>query len=122
MIVGLHGILLIATGVIHIVFGLFPIVYLNDWTKFFKKGFWNQVLLNDDRSMAAFWFLIAGPLFITLGLAIYEFEIRKMPLPISVGCGLFAVGLVGAVMSPKSGFTVFILPQALFYLFSVLNQ
>ncbi|MBI1860390.1 MAG: hypothetical protein HYR96_05680 [Deltaproteobacteria bacterium] len=117
--VGLHGILLIATGVVHIAFALSPAVYWKDWIGFSKRTFWNQVLITSDRSMAAFWFLLAGPLFVLLGMAIYEIEMSGGPLPKSIGVGLLMLGVGGAFMSPKSGFTVFILPQALFYLFSM---
>jgi hypothetical protein len=115
---GLHGILLMATGFLHVVFALMPVAYQKDWTEFWKKRLWNQVLINDDRKMAAFWFLIAGPLFFIIGHLIYTIEVQGLPLPISVGWMLFAVGTLGATMSHKSGFTVLILPQAIYYLLS----
>ena len=119
---GLHGILLIATGVFHIIFALLPILYLKEWTAFFTNKFWNQITGSNDRKMAAFWFLIAGPLMVLMGMAIYEIELRLIPLPLPLGWGMFAFASFGTIMSPKSGFTFLLLPQSIFYLFSAYPQ
>src|SRR3989338_7410845 len=115
---GLHGILLMATGTIHLVFGLMPNAYQRDWSEFMRKKFWNQIVIVNDRKMAAFWFLFAGLLFFIIGYLIYTLEVQGLALPISVGWMIFAVGVLGSIMSHKSGFTVLILPQAIYYLIS----
>ena len=118
--IGIHGQLLMITAAIHVLFGLMPSIYLHDWKEFFKKGLWNQVFITDDRKVASFWFVMAGPLFFTIGLLIYEIEVQGMKLPVSIGWSILATSLVGVVLCPKSGFTIFILPQAIFYLFKAL--
>ncbi len=55
--VGIHGVLLMATGMIHMIFGLLPFTYLHDWQKLFVLGLWDTVSKNDDRAMAAFCFV-----------------------------------------------------------------
>lgn len=114
---GIHGILLMATGIVHVVFGLLPINYGNDWKGYLFAGVWNTVSLENDRSMAAFWFVMAGLLMFLVGLAIYEIERRANILPLSIGCVFLGITLLGCLMAPKSGFTFLLLPQALFYLY-----
>ena len=76
----------------------------------------NQVLIHDDRKMAAFWFVIAGPLFFMMGMLVYFIEVSGLALPISFGGVMIAVALIGSIMSNKSGFTILLLPQAVYYL------
>ena len=113
---GIHGILLMGTGVIHILYGLLPMAYQKDWYEFYQKKFWNLVTITSDRKMAAFWFVIAGPFMFLTGLILYELEIQGF-MPLSVGWVFLTISLTGAIMAPKSGFTIFLLPQALFYLY-----
>ena len=118
---GIHGVLLMLTGVIHIVFGLLPFMYFTDWQRFFMAGLWNTVSRDSDRGMAAFWFVIAGLLMFLIGLAIFEIERRTAILPLSIGLVFLGMTLFGCVMAPKSGFTLLLLPQAVFYLYSCLS-
>lgn len=119
---GIHGILLILTGMIHIVYGLLPHTYLHDWQKFFIAGLWDTVSTNNDKGMAAFWFIIAGLLMLLVGLAIFEIEKLKSVLPLSIGIAFFAITALGCIMAPKSGFTLFLLPQSIFYFYSSLKN
>lgn len=115
---GLHGILLILTGVIHIVFGLMPAIYGSQWKAFLTSGMLNTVWVDNDKNMAAFWFVIFGPIMIALGVAVYELETQFSVLPMSVGWVLLGLSVLGAIMSPKSGFTLLLIPQSIFYLYS----
>jgi len=115
---GIHGFLLMATAIIHVSFGLLPKVYGSEWRRFAEAKFWRSILLDNDKNMAAFWFVAFGPVIFLAGLAIYELEAGGLALPASIGWTLLAIAAVGAVMSPKSGFTVFLLPQAIFYLYA----
>lgn len=115
---GLHGILLILTGVIHIAFGLMPAIYGSQWKQFLNLRIFNTVWVNNDKNMAAFWFVIFGPIMIALGLAVYELETQFSILPMSVGWALLSISILGSIMTPKSGFTVLLIPQSVFYLLS----
>jgi hypothetical protein len=98
------------------------VVYLSDWVNFFRNKLWSQVDIKVDRKMAAFWFVIAGPLIAVIGLLIYDFELKGLLLPINVGWILLSIAILGAVMSPKSGFTFLLIPQAIYYLLSAYQQ
>ena len=114
----IHGILLMATGAIHVLFGLLPMTYKTDWKKFVQSGLWNTVTIKNDRDAAAFWFVTGGILLFLMGMTLYELEAQVAALSISIGWGLLLLGFLGAVMTPKSGFTLFIVPQAILYLCS----
>jgi hypothetical protein len=116
---GIHGILLISTAVLHVVFGLLPLVYGADWKKYIRSGLLNSVQIDNDRSMAAFWFVIFGPVLFLAGLAIYELETQLGVLPASLGWVLLIFSVIGSLVTPKSGFTVLLLPQVIYYLCSI---
>ncbi len=118
---GIHGGIMMATGLVHVLFGLMPLVYGRDWLRFYQNSFSNVVTVENDRAMAAFWFVMTGPMFVIIGALIFSMESQGLPLPAVVGWMLLAVSLLGAVMSHKSGFTVLLLPQTIFYLFSALS-
>lgn len=113
---GIHGILLIITGILHSIFTLFPFIYGHQWRTFIQSGLWKSVHLGKDREMAAFWFGIAGSLMNALGLCVYELEMAGLHLPASIGLAMLSISLLGALMSPKSGFTFLLVPQSIFYL------
>jgi len=115
---GIHGLLLMATAIIHVLFGLGPKVYGAEWRNFVRSKLWKSVWIDNDKNMAAFWFVIFGPVLFLTGMSVYEIETAGLALPSSIGWTLLGVSTFGAIMCPKSGFTVFLLPQAIFYLCS----
>lgn len=117
---GIHGIFLMATGLLHVLVSLTPKAYLKDWSEIKKQNFWKQVTLQDDRRMAAFWFLFGGPLFFVIGYLIYFIEMQGIPMPAAFGWMLLGLGVFGSILTPKSGFTILVLPQAIFYLMSAM--
>ncbi len=106
------------TAVLHTAFGLLPKIYGEEWSEFSRLRLWKSVSIANDRNMAAFWFVIFGPTLFLAGLAIYEIEMAGIGLPRSFGWTLLGVSAVGSVMCPKSGFTILLLPQAIYYLVS----
>ena len=117
---GIHGLLLMTTAIVHVAFGLMPKIYGAEWRSFAQKKFWRSVWIENDRNMAAFWFVIFGPVLFLAGLSIYEIETAGLDLPASIGWTLLTVSTVGAIMSPKSGFAALLLPQAIFYLYAAM--
>ncbi|MEM7412139.1 MAG: DUF6463 family protein [Myxococcota bacterium] len=61
----------------------------------------------------AFWFLIAGPLFMLFGVSTRRLEEAELALPRSLGWGLLAVAVLGVVVKPVSGFWLLLLPGVL---------
>jgi len=119
---GIHGILLVFTGILHIMFGFMPVVYQREWQWFVRYKLWSQVGLENDRAMAAFWFVVAGPFMIMIGLLLYELETAGLDLPLSFGILFFLISGIGAIMSPRSGFTLLLLPQSIYYLVDALQK
>jgi hypothetical protein len=119
---GIHGILLVFSGFLHIMFGFMPVVYQREWQWFVRYKLWSQVSLENDRAMAAFWFVIAGPFMIMMGLLLYELESAGLNLPLSFGIMFLLVSCIGSFMSPRSGFTLLLLPQSIYYLVDALQR
>ena len=113
---GIHGVLLIATGILHTLVTFTPILYSRKWLQFLKNGLFREVRANNEESMAAFWFMIAGPLMIFAGMNLYFLELLSGAIPSSIGICLLGISILGAIMMPKSGFTLLLLPQAIFLL------
>lgn len=118
---GIHGILLIATGLLHVVFGFSRPNYQREWSSFFQHRLWNTVSIGKDKDMAAFWFVICGPFMALCGIALYELEVRGITSSL-FGWIFLGMSILGAIMTPKSGFTALLIPQALFYLASVYSN
>lgn len=69
-----------------------------------KRGVFNTVG-TDPMTAAAVWFVLFGAMLFTFGLAIAELEkssIRQFPK--SIGWCLLAIGIVGIILMPVSGF------------------
>ncbi|OEH92372.1 DUF6463 family protein [Bacillus solimangrovi] len=106
----LSGVFLIATGIIHTIVGL-----IIGWTilgEIIKEGLFNTVVTQHDRN-AVIWFILCGVFWIMIGhfLHIYLKEIN-MPVPRFIGWYFLIISLFGVLISPISGFWLFI-PQAL---------
>ena len=77
----IHSLLLIATGTIHMMYGLLPTNYLSDWQTFFVNGLWKNLELSIERETAACWFVIAGAFIVLFGLVVREIEIIPKHYP-----------------------------------------
>jgi len=104
------GLLLIITGIFHVVVALFlgGEIYL----KIIRDGLINA--LGDDYShQFTFWFFVCGVLLILFGQTLHYYQKREQkPAPLSLGYGMLAFSIFGCIVVPVSGFWLFI-PQAL---------
>ena len=98
----LSGALLVGIGALHTVFG--ASVYRRSLAGIWRAGFFNAVAAETSRKHA-FWFIFSGLLLIVLGQLCFWVE-RSLgrPLPPFVGWELLALGLLGAMLMPVSGF------------------
>ncbi|MCL2032026.1 MAG: DUF6463 family protein [Methanomassiliicoccaceae archaeon] len=110
------GILLIATGMIHVAVGialggefLWAIV---------KDGLLNAVGDYTDGKFASWWFAMAGIFVIMLGHVLHHYiKKEQRPAPRFVGYYLICMSAIGCIVEPASGFWLFI-PQALIIIFA----
>lgn len=102
------GSLLIATGLLHLFIGLLfaPKPARATW----DDGVLNAVDAHADRENW-FWYMISGWLLLLTGQLTRWIERRTGAAPAFLGWHLLAIGVVGIVLMPVSGFWVF-LPQA----------
>ena len=113
----LCGPLLMATGGLHLLVGLF--FYAGPLAAIARDGFYNAVTPNlvvpaFDRD-AAFWFMLFGVMLLILGALMRWVQGRLGTLPAFLGWSLLALGAVGVVLMPLSGFWL-VLPQAVLVL------
>ena len=99
---------LIAVGLLHSGAGL--VLYWHPLTAMIQAGGWNSVDPHFDRN-TAFWFLIAGVLFMLVGGLVDWLESRHLSPPRFLGFGLAALAAVALFFMPLSGFWLF-LPAA----------
>ena len=109
------GYLLIAISVIHVLVGIW--LFTEPLTDILQNGVFNAVAPDPfapyfDRE-AAFWFMIASPLFFTLGQLCCWAQERGIALPTFLGWNLLAISMVGVVLEPISGFWLLMLPAFL---------
>ena len=122
----IHGKLLFATGVLHTLAALLPGVFGEQFLEFFKKGFFSISkgiaafplvggTVNYD-TFAAFWFFYAGPFMMLLGHFIDTWEREKGAIPRRSAIYFLLISCIGAYMSPFSGMTILLIPQAIYML------
>lgn len=104
------GYLLIAISILHVGVGIWS--YAEPITGIWQDGFFNVVDPYVDRQ-AAFWFMMAAPLFFAVGQLCCWAQAQNITLPASLGWNLLAVSTVGAVLMPISGFWLLMLPAFL---------
>jgi len=120
----IHGRLLMATGVVHVLLAATPGVFGEQLLAFARRGFFNvsQGLAEfpllggafDYEAFAAVWFFYAGPIMFLYGAALDEVE-RLQGYVSRRNAGYFiAVSAMGACMVPLSGMTFLLLPQAVY--------
>ncbi len=114
----LSGPLLMATGVLDLLYVL--VFHFRQLAAIAQDGFFDAVELHPaqlDRE-TAFWHLTFGTTVLILGALAHWAQARTGSLPASLGWSLLALGAlgaVGAVLMPVSGFWV-VLPQAVLVL------
>ena len=103
------GRLLVATGILHNVVGL--LIFSPILGDIARAGFFNSIDPHMDRN-AAFWFLGFGFMLMLMGAAIHWMHEQTGEVPAFMGWALLAIGLIGVMMMPASGFWLAI-PQAI---------
>ncbi len=111
------GQLLMATGVLHLVSGF--VFYPGPLFAIAGDGFLNAVepdvaFSTFDRE-AAFWYMIFGVMLLMLGGLTHWAQAQTGTLPAFLGWSLLALGVVGVILMPASGFWL-ALPQAVLML------
>jgi len=95
------GTLLILNGIAHTFIGVwFGYEPLADIV---RSGWINTVNPEKPERMAVFWFLFSGFAMTLLGESLRGIE-RKRPVPGRFGWALLALGIIGGLMMPVSGF------------------
>ncbi len=104
------GLLLILTGLLHTIVGLFG--YMEQLQPIIADGLWNTVGEGQWERATAFWFMMFGFMLIFLGYtADWLMKKRGIAPPAAFGWMLLVVCLAGVVVMPVSGFWLG-LPQA----------
>lgn len=121
-----NGKILIFFGIIHPLLGISPFAFGKQFLGFAEKyffkiseGLFEFPLLNGHmnyENFAAFWFFYFGLLLIPIGVLVNYVEITNGQIPKNfIWIYLFVV-LVGVIMIPFSGMTIFMLPHAIYML------
>jgi hypothetical protein len=98
----------IATGVLHNLLGGY--LYRRQLTGMARDGLLNSAsdarlgTVDGERRQAAFWFLMGGLAFITMGASIRRSAAAAEPIAPALGPGMTVMGAVGAASMPASGF------------------
>ena len=109
------GMLLSATGIIHIIVAITQ--EWNIYKELFFDGLINSIGDNLQKALS-FWFFIIGIILIVFGQTLqYYINKEQMPAPLFLGYSLFVFSIVGCFIVPLSGFWLFI-PQALIIIFA----
>ena len=95
---------LIAVGLLHTAAGI--VLYRQPLAAIIRAGGWNSVDPHFDRN-TAFWFLVAGILFMLIGGLVDWLESQHLRPPGFLGYGLAALAAVAVFLMPLSGFWLF---------------
>lgn len=102
------GKLLIATGILHNFIGI--VLFSPILGDILQAGVFNSIDPHFDRN-AAFWFLFGGLMMVLLGMMVQWMYQQTGTVPAFIGWWLLAIGVIGVIMMPASGFWL-VLPQA----------
>jgi len=92
--------ILIALGVLHVIFGL--IQFKVQIRETIAEGFVGRFMRSDGRRLA-FWFILVGPLLTLIGqVALRAIHTGDMGLLLTIGLYLFGAAAVGVLAFPKS--------------------
>lgn len=101
---------LLVIGIFHTLFGLF--FFGGPLVEMLFEG-----LINSSRGIVerefTIWFLYGGVLFLLLSVVIGRLEREALELPRQLGWGLLALAVVGAAITPASGFWLLLIPALL---------
>ncbi len=117
-----NGKIVILIGIIHTVSTLMPFVYGKQFLNFGQQFFFNinagflEMGQLDYETFAAFWCFFFGLLLFPLGVLLDYVEKKGMQIPRQFIWSYLVVILLGVYMIPLSGFTVFLLPHAVYML------
>lgn len=98
----------IATGALHNLLGGY--LYRRQLKHMVRAGLLNSVsdaglgTVDGERRQTAFWFLMGGLVFITVGASIRRSATADEPIAPALGPGMTAMGALGAAVMPVSGF------------------
>lgn len=117
-----NGKIIILVGIIHTTLTVMPFVYGKQFMTFaqhyfFKinDGFFEMGQLNYE-TFAAFWCFFFGLLLFPLGILLDSIEKKKIAIPREFIWSYLILILIGVYMIPASGFTIFMLPHAVYML------
>jgi len=123
-----NGKILIFTGAMHALFGILPFAYGKQFLAFSKSFFFKISdglaefpLFNgqmNHETFSAFWFFYFGLLIIPLGILVRYLEKQNLQIPKNFIWAYLIVTLIGVYMIPFSGMTLFMLPHAIYMLFT----
>lgn len=126
-----NGKVLIFTGIMHSLFAVLPLAFGKQFLTFSESYFFkisnglSEFPLFNGRMMyenfAAFWFFYFGLMIIPVGILIRNMEKNEIQIPFNFIITYLAVVLVGVYMIPFSGMTLFMLPHAVFMLWTHFN-
>lgn len=109
------GMLLSATGIIHIIVAITQ--EWNIYKELFFDGLINSISNNTQKALS-FWFFIIGVILIMFGQSLhYYINKEQLPAPLFLGYALLIFSILGCFIVPISGFWLFI-PQALIIIFA----
>lgn len=122
-----NGKILIFFGIIHPLLAISPFAFGKQFKGFAEKFFFkiSEGLFEfplfygqmNYENFAAIWFFYFGLLLIPIGVLVNHVEKTNGVLPKNFIWTYLIVVLVGVIMIPFSGMTIFMLPHALFMLF-----
>jgi len=121
-----NGIILIVIGILHSKLAFSPEGFGNQFLKFSKTYFFKissgldelpaEIGKTNFETFAAFWFFYFGLLLIPLGLLVHSIEKDGRTLPHYFTVSYLIFLLLGCYMVPNSGFTIIMLPHAIYML------
>jgi hypothetical protein len=117
-----NGKIVIVIGIIHTFLALMPFVYGKQFLNFSHQYFFkiNEGFLAigemDYETFAAFWCLFFGILLFPLGILLEYVEKNNLIIPKQFIWSYLIVILIGVYMIPLGGFTIFMLPHAIYML------
>jgi hypothetical protein len=121
-----NGTFLIYTGITHIILGISPYAFGNQFLRFsenyffrISEGLSEFPLLNgvmNYENFASFWFVYFGALFIPLGILLDYVEKNNHIIPKKFLWSYFIFNIIGAYMIPFSGMTFLTVPHSIFML------
>jgi hypothetical protein len=121
-----NGKFLIYTGIAHILLGISPFAFGEQFLNFSKKYFFKISdglsefpLLNGEmnyENFSAFWFVYFGVLFIPLGFLLDYIETEDKIIPKKFLWSYLIFNLIGSYMIPFSGMLLLTLPHSIYML------